>query len=357
MKPDRPDLTQVAPDVLAYIELLEAELQSLQGSPVIKNRRPPQASLSLEDDLPGDRPADIEPSEPPTSLCVITGTKSGMAKRTHRHHYYRQNRGGMGIFDLETSEDDPPAFMTIADQDQAILALTNLGRAFRLPVRLVPEEPVRGRGASIIQNLNLTENEYIAALAPEQASGYLALASQSGMVRLLRHHVFGEYMKPGTSLYDYRIFGPLASACWTTGNQDLFIATREGRAIRFSEKLVPPQGTLGLRISNPDFVVSITSVNPDSGVFLLGSDGKGTIRLMEGFAPNKSPGAGGKTAMATDHLICALSTDDRTEVFIISHLSKIIRFNLDQIPPKADAVQGVVCISLRADRPVSATLS
>jgi DNA gyrase/topoisomerase IV subunit A len=78
---------------------------------------------------------------------------------------------------------------------------------------------------------------------------------------------------------------------------------------------------------------------------------------MEGFAANKSPGAGGKIAMATDYLICALSTDDKTEVFIISHLSKIIRFRLEQVPEKDAIVQGVVCMSLRADQPVSAVLT
>jgi len=92
-------------------------------------------------------------------------------------------------------------------------------------------------------------------------------------------------------------------------------------------------------------------------VFLLSSDGKGTIRLIEGFAANKSPGAGGKIAMATDHLISALATDEKTEVFIISHLSKIIRFRLEQIPAKEGVVQGVVCMSLRADQPVTAILT
>jgi DNA gyrase subunit A len=128
----------------------------------------------------------------------------------------------------------------------------------------VPEETIRGRGASIIQNLNLTENEYLVALPPEQASGYLALVSQSGMVRLLRHHVFGEYMKPGTSLYDYRVFGPLASACWTTGYQDLFIATREGRAIRFLRNCTTRE--CGLRISYR--FCGISHRQSDSGYFV-----------------------------------------------------------------------------------------
>jgi DNA gyrase subunit A len=263
----------------------------------------------------------------------------------------------MGIFDLESTEEDPPAILTIADEDHTVLIITNLGRAFRLPVSAIPEAPIRSRGASIVAKLSLSEDERLAAIIPEQAQGYLALASQSGMVRLLRHHVFGEYMKPGTALYDLRNFGPLASVCWTSGEQDLFLATRLGRAIRFSEKQVPPQGTLGIRLADRDVVAAITAVHSDSSVFLLGSDGKGTIRLMDGFAANKSPGAGGKIAMTIDQLVFASSTDDRQEVFIISRLSKIIRFRLEQIPAKDGVVQGVVCMSLRADQPVAAILA
>lgn len=358
MKVDRPDLTHLPSDVVAYIEFLEAELgrhQQLAKRTAARRASPSQDAPEM--DGPLEPYTETEPAEPATTLNLITATASGIAKRTPRHLYARQNRGGMGIFDLETTEEDPPVLLAIADERHAILLITTAGRAFRLPVSSIPEAPVRSRGESIIARFSWPEDEQLAAIVPEQAQGYLALASQNGMVRLLRHHVFGEYMKPGTALYDFRLFGRLASACWTTGSQDLFLATCQGRAIRFSEKLVPPQGTLGIRLSEDDDVVSITAVSSDSGVFLLGSDGKGTVRQMQGFAPNKSPGAGGKTAMVTERLVCALSTEDSQDVFIISRLSKIIRFRLDQIPAKEGVVQGVVCMSLRADVPVAALLT
>ncbi len=358
MKLERPDLTHVTPNVVAYIESLEAELERRRHMPLkAVERRAVHPAPSSEEETSIEHYIEIEPTEPPTTLNLITATVAGTAKRTPRHLYTRQNRSGMGIFDLDSPEDDPPGILTIADERQSVLLLTNAARAFRLPVSTIVEAPVRGRGISIVARLNFPDDEQLTAIVPEQAQGYLALASQSGMIRLLRHHVFGEYMKPGTALYDYRTFGPLASACWTSGEHDLFLATRQGRAIRFSEKQVPPQGILGIRLSEKDAVVSITAVDSDSGVFLLGSDGKGTIRLMQGFAANKSPGAGGKTAITSDELVCALSTDERQEVFIITRLSKIIRFRLEQIPVKEGVVQGVVCVSLRADAPIAAVLT
>jgi len=263
----------------------------------------------------------------------------------------------MGVFDLDAPNDEPPSILAIADESQNLLLITSLARAFRLPVSAIPEMPVRGRGEPILTKLNLLPEEYLAAILPEQAQGYLALASQRGFVRLLRHHVFGEYMKPGIALYDSKAFGPLAAVCWTPGDCDLFIATQQGKAIRFSEKLVPPQGGLGIRLSEGDLAVGIAGVYPDSGVLLLSADGKGTVRTMEGFNANKAPGAGGKSAIASTDIICAMNTDEKEDVFIISKLSKIIRFQTSEVPVKDGVVQGVICMSLRADQCVAAVVS
>jgi DNA gyrase subunit A len=178
----------------------------------------------------------LEPSEPPTSLNVITTSAAGLAKRTPRHLYDRQRRGGMGVFDLETSKDDPPALLAIADEQQTLVLLTNQARAFRWPVSDLLEAPVRGRGQSLTTLLPLVAKERIALAFPDQGKGYIALVSQSGHVRCLRHHYIGENLRPGTNLYNLRDFGPPAAACWTSGEDDLFIATRQGRAIRFAEK-------------------------------------------------------------------------------------------------------------------------
>jgi DNA gyrase subunit A len=348
----RPDLSGLNPDVTQYIEELEKELDLLRNPSIRRNQRArPQAAEEIQDVI---LPELSEPPEAPTTINLITVTASGIAKRTPRHLYNLQRRGGMGIFDLDTPEKDPPRILTIADQNQNLLLITNMGRGFRLPAQLIPEVSIRARGSSIITKLNLSDEERVAAILPEQAQGYLALLSQSGMVRMLRHHVFGDHMKPGTPLYDFRAFGQLASATWTPGDGELFIATQQGRAIRFSEKLISPQGTLGIRLSERDKAVSIAAVYADSGVFMLSADGRGTIRLMDGFTPNKAPGAGGKIALSTDKFVCALRVETTDQLFIISALSKIIRFRVEDIPAKDGIVQGVVCISLRADEPVAA---
>jgi DNA gyrase subunit A len=348
---ERPDLSRLDPETRAYIESLENELETLRKS------RPVRRSAPASED--GDDPEmDLPPlvtDEPPTTLNLITLTASGNAKRTPRHLYQRQRRGGMGVFDLDTPQDEPPAVLVIADEKQSLLLFTNLARAFRVPVNTLPEGPVHSRGQSILGRLNLHPDEHLVSALPDLVKGSVAMVSRNGNVRTLRHHVFGEYMKPGTVMFDVKAFGPLVSACWTPGDGELFIATRSGRAIRFSEKLVPPQGGPGIKVEGEDYPAAITAVYPDSGVLLIGGDGKGTIRLMEGFAPNKSPGGSGKNAMNTSNLVGAAAVADENDVFLISRLSKIIRFRAMEIPPKEGVVQGVHCMALRADSVAAVT--
>jgi DNA gyrase subunit A len=179
---------------------------------------------------------------------------------------------------------------------------------------------------------------------------HLALLSETGYVRLLPAHVVGEKMTPGTALYKVSDFGALVGACWTGGNDDLFIATRQGIAIRFAERALPLPGGLSLRLEKGDVPVAITAANAErNGVFLLGADGRGTIRLMAGFAANKSPGGGGKLALKTDRLVSAASVGPDADLFIISRLGKLIRFRADEVPSKEGVVQGVNCMALRGD--------
>lgn len=337
---ERPDLSQVDPFVKAYIEALEAELERF---------KPNQAQLAQIADLEV-----FEVSEPPSSLSLVSVSHEGMIKRTSRHLYQRQRRGGMGIFDLETSGDDYPSMLCSADESQHLLVFTNQGRVFRLPVVKITSTPVRSRGIPIRDLLNLERNERPAVVLSDQASGYVALVTRRGVVRCLRHHLFGEYIRPGTVLINTVDSGELASACWTPGDADLFICTREGMAIRFSEKLVSLKGDHAIRLAEDDEVVAVTAVRPESGVYMISADGKGTVRSMEGFAANKSGGGSGKIAMKSSHIITAISTDQALDLFAISRQGKIIRFRAEEVPPTEGVVQGVVCMSLRGDEVTAA---
>lgn len=338
--PPRPDLTQVPPDVRAYIEYLEAQLDRRTRSRRI-------------DETPAEPEAT---TEKPTTAQVIVISQRGLVKRTPRHFYQRQRRGGLGVFDLECSPEDRPAHILVADLSGRLLLLSDRQRFFSLAVADLPERPIRARGTPLADLLPLQADETVAVALPLMEATYLYLLSREGWVRRVAGHQVARLANG--ALLEIRAGHHPAAGGWGSGQGDLFVATRGGLAIRFPERSVPIQGgCLALRVGGDDQACAITSVQDTDMVLLLGSDGKGTLRLMSGFRANKAPGAQGKAAIKTDHLVGAQRAEPGQDVFAISGLSKVIRFSVDEIPPKEGLVQGVQCMALRNDRVVAFTLS
>jgi DNA gyrase/topoisomerase IV subunit A len=195
----------------------------------------------------------------------------------------------------------------------------------------------------------LADGERVVAALPERSKGTIALASVEGFVRTLPAHVVGAAMQPGVALYKHAEIGDVAAAGWAFGDGDIFIATRRGLGIRFPEKALPLAGAVGMRLEPGDAMVSILGVRAESAVLLVSAEGLGTLRLMSGFNPNKSPGGQGKQALKTEQLAAACHANIADDVFILSRLSKIIRFRAEEIPAKEGVVQGVACMALRGD--------
>lgn len=332
MELTRPDLSGLPEEIVAYIEALEERMEALQQ----------QSSAETADD-------EVGYTEPPTTMNVITISANGMAKRTPRHFYSRQRRGGMGVFDLDSGENDPPAFLVIADESAALILVTSHGRAFRTQVRDLPESPVRSRGQSIMGALPLRSGERLAIAVADSGGSYLTLVTERGQVRRIGSQYVGRSLQPGAVLHDPKDGGAPVAACWSSGADEFLIVTHLGRAIRFNERLVPVRGCLGMRVEPDDRVVGVAAAPAAGGVFLYTDDGKGTVRLQEGFAANKSPGTGGKTVMKTDSLMGASAVSDQHDIFLISRLGKLIRFSAADVPAKEGVVQGVNCMNLRAD--------
>ena len=338
----RPDLDDLPPDVVAYIEALESALLSRDVRATVAE---PLAAAP-------------EPSEPETTVQVISISRSGLAKRTPRHFYSRQRRAGMGVFDLDSDEADPPAFVLLADLADQLLLFTNLGRVFPYDVEAIAAADVRGRGQSLLAGLTLRPAEQLAAVLPGGGGRQVVLASTRGWVRSVVGAFFGRSLIPGLVVHDPAEGGPLAAACWSNGDADLLLATRAGEGLRISERQVPGRrGRLGARVANDDAVVAVTAVAEDDGVLLVGADGRGTVRLMSGFRQTKTPGSGTKQVLKTERLVAARRVGEGNDVFLLSRLGKMIRFSAAEIPPKEGLVQGVNCMALRADEAVAAAVA
>jgi DNA gyrase subunit A len=334
----RPNLDDLAPEVRAYILHLEEQLADAD-------------SRSSQRDS-----SNSEPSEAPSSAMLITATRGGQIKRTPRHLYSRQRRGGMGIFDLDADEADPPAFLAVADAEGRLLIVTDRSRLFFVRVADLPEAEVRDDGLDLAQMLSFQPGEAIAVLVAEEDEPFLNLLSDRGWVRRFSGSQVSR-LASGTSVEVRPNHQPVA-ACWSSGGQDLVIATQSGQGIRFEEKRVPIQGgCLGIRLDGSDTALSIAALTEEDGLFLISDEGKGSVRLASGLRANKSPGAGGKTLLKADRLVAAQTIQPGQDVFAISRLSKIIRFGGDDVPPKEGVVQGVNCMGLRSDQVMAAVVS
>jgi DNA gyrase/topoisomerase IV subunit A len=343
----RPDLSHLNPEVIAYIEALERRIAELEGG-----RRTPT------------RPADERPttpliaSEPATTVSLVTVSRKGLAKRTLRHLYERQHRGGVGNTDLELPEDDAHAFLLTLEETSSLLLFTSRARVFRFPLDRLEPAPVRGEGRNLLDRLPVEPDEQLVAALPTRATGSVILASASGGIRALRHHLFGEHLRPGTAMYNYAEFGPLAAVCWSPSDGgDLLMVSQAGMAIRFSEKLVPPQGGWGMRLGSGDAIRAVQPVTDESEVFLLAGDGRGTLRAMSSFAANKSLGGSGKIAMRADRVADALVVTRDEDLFCLSEAGKVIRFSAAEVPVTDAPVQGVTCMDVRFTQLVKAARS
>lgn len=346
----RPDLSNVDPEIVAYIEYLERKTGTKSG---IGRMAASNSQVDGEDDSEFLNRNEPLPAEIESPFFILTVTRQGGAKRTYRHIYGRQHRGGMGVFGIDLVGDDEPVILSEAEENQNLLFFTSRARVFRQPLSIISSGPINARGDMVANRFALEPEESLVAVLPEMARGYIALVTRGGRVRCLRHHLFGEHMRPGTSFFNINEYGPLASACWTPGDADLVILTQGGMAIRFSEKTISPQGDQGIRLSTNDHVVAVASVNEESGLFIAGADGRGTVRLMSGFAANKTLGGSGKIAIKNNKVVGAVAVEAKDDLFLLSRLGKIVRFPASEVPTTEGVVQGVNCMGLRADEVIA----
>ncbi|HRX02281.1 MAG: hypothetical protein KDI07_04840 [Anaerolineae bacterium] len=358
-------IEQATPILRRYILTLEQEnarlrqeLMDAQGTAARRERaalaresREPSANTSVPTPRYGD------------DVMVITVTAQGLCKRTPVNEYSAQRRGGVGVFDIQTSRDDQVAHVLVAREAAALLVLSSRGRAFRVPVETLPLTEIRGRGASLPERLMFTGGETIGALLAldeeQDDRPNVLIATASGLLRSFHRNYVGPRLQPGTLLVEPARGGSPAAATLSHGGGDVLVALRSGVAYRFAEQLIRREGVRGIQVRPDDAVVGLAVLAADGSdaIFLASGEGLGTRRGDDTFSANKSPGGQGKVIMKTDALAGLAAVTEQSEVFCVSGLGKIIRFAVAEVPPKAGNVQGVNIMDCRGDQLTAITVS
>jgi DNA gyrase subunit A len=299
---------------------------------------------------------------------IITITHTGYIKRIPTGTYRRQRRGGKGVSGMGMKDEDFIEHLFIASTHSYILFFTDKGRCFWVKVHEIPQGGRLARGKAIVNLLEMSRDEKITAFVPVgdfKQDAYLMLATRHGFIKKTHISAYANPRRGGIIAVILREGDELIAAKLTSGNDDVILAKRKGKAIRFSEKDVrdmgrSTQGVTGVKLDKDDNVVSMVVVKRGAELVAVTEHGYGK-RTRIGDFRNIKRGGKGVVAISTDSrngdLVAVKEVIEEDEVMIITRNGIIIRSPVNSISILGRPAKGVKLISLgEGDTVVDVTL-
>lgn len=299
----------------------------------------------------------------PEKESVLVYSQGGYVKRTDPDEYRTQKRGGVGVIDLETKEEDFITMLLTANTHDDLLFFTNQGKAYQIKMYDIPEGRRATKGKSIMNFLSLTNDEKVTSILPvskeqKKNSAYLMLVTKQGTTKKVDTKSFDDVRRSGIIAIRLEKGDELISALRTGKGDDVIMATSQGQSIRFKESDIREMGRAaggvrGMKLEKEDHIVGvdiITVENKDGSFLVVGSNGFGKKTALKEYKTQKRGGSGIKTAKVTEKtgpLIVGALLRDATELIAISKKGQVIRTELDSIPMSGRQTQGVTIMKLR----------
>ncbi len=296
---------------------------------------------------------------------VITISHMGYIKRTPLAEYRTQNRGGVGSKGSATRDEDFIEHIYVASMHNTMMFFTEMGRCYWLKVYQIPEGTRSSKGRAI-QNViqiepgdkvrayinvkNLNDKEFV-------ENNYLMMCTKRGIIKKTTLEQYSRPRTNGVNAIVIREGDQLLEVKLTSGQAEVMIAAREGKAIRFNESTVRPMGRVssGVRaisIEDNDEVIGMITIEPDStqDVLVLSENGYGKRTDLDEYRITNRGGKGVKTINVTEKtgkLISIQAVTDDNDLMIINRSGLTIRTLVSQISISGRATQGVRVINLR----------
>jgi DNA gyrase subunit A len=310
---------------------------------------------------------------------AVTVSHSGYMKRTPISTYRQQRRGGTGRKGMSTREEDFVENLFVASTHDYILVFTNNGRVYWLKVYEIPELSAAGKGKAIASLVSLQAGESVRALLAvrdlEEEGKYVFFATRSGTVKKTPLKDFSNVRSNGINAIAIEKQDELVAASCTDGSQIVFLATHDGKAIRFEEEDVRPMGrqahgVRGMRLRKGDYVVGM-AVTPKVPGKAKDSDQREANLILSvtenGYGKRtdvdeyrlQSRGGGGvinvKTTARNGKVVSIMLVNEGSEIVVISQFGKIIRIGTKTIRECGRSSQGVHLLHLEEGDRVAAT--
>jgi DNA gyrase subunit A len=298
---------------------------------------------------------------------VVTITHDGYIKTTPLSIYRSQRRGGKGRTGITTKELDFVETLFIASQHNYVLFFTNFGRCYWKKVHEIPEAGPAARGKALVNLLNLTSGEKVAAVLPVKefkADQYIMMATRNGIVKKTELMAYSNPRVGGIIALNIREDDELIEARLTSGSDEILLTSYFGQAIRFKEDEVRDMGrtatgVIGIRLDEGDKVVGLEVIeNPEAQILTVTEMGYGKRTLISEYRVTGRGGKGiitVKTTGKNGRVVGAFQVTNDTQIMIITTQSgKLIRMNASEISVFGRGTQGVKLIDLEPDERVAA---
>jgi DNA gyrase subunit A len=308
----------------------------------------------------------------PDEKVVITISHAGYIKRTPLAEYKTQNRGGVGQKASTTRNEDFLEHLFVGTNHQYMLFFTQKGRCFWLRVFEIPEGSKTSKGRAIQNLINIEQDDKVMAFICTQDlkdedyinSHYVIMATKKGQVKKTSLEQYSRPRSNGINAITIKDGDVLLEAKLTTGQSQVVIAIKSGKAIRFEENKTRPMGrnasgVRGIRLANnQDEVIGMVSVNDmDSDILVVSENGYGKRSKLEDYRMTNRGGKGVKTISVTDKtgsLVSIKNVSDSDDLMIINRSGIAIRMEVESLRVMGRATQGVRLINLRDDDTIAA---
>ena len=301
----------------------------------------------------------------PVENVVITLTNKGYIKRLPADTYKTQNRGGMGVKGMATNEEDFVEHLINATSHDYILMFTNMGKVYRIKGYEIPEYSRQSKGLPIINLLSLDKDEKVTSLlkiSNDDEYKCLVFATKNGLIKRTDISEFDSIRTNGKKFITLKDDDELVSVKKTTGNDEILMASSNGRMVRFNESAVRIMGrsASGVRGINLDggILVGMEIVEPNEYVLVITEKGYGKKTPVDEYRITNRGGKGVKTVNITEKngsIVSFKTVDDSKDLMIITDSGIIIRLAVDKISTMSRVTQGVKLINLKEDSIVSST--
>ncbi len=298
----------------------------------------------------------------PNAPMIVALTEQGYVKRLSPQQFRAQHRGGKGVKGMTTKEEDELQFMLYAMNHDDLFCFTNTGRVFEIPVYELPQGSRTAKGQNIVNMLQLKPEERVTAILLKKFEGkkFLFLATKAGTVKRCDLSEFENIRRSGLIAQKMHGDDELKWAVATSGEEQLFLLSKKGKAIRFPEKDVRPMGrnaagVRGIKVGPDDEVVTAAAIPfPDlSNLLVVMENGLSKMTTVTEYRLQGRGGSGVKAANVTPktgNIVggFVLTGEEKGDLICISKQGQAIRLALKDIPMRGRATQGVIIMRLNA---------